>query len=274
MQKTEAFRIDIEKVIREKNPRLAKLMPGFILRYIRRIIHEEKTNFYLDKYKDSGAIGFSDGILQDWNIKVVVKNEKELDQKGRFVFVANHPLGGLESLGFMQTIHKYHKEFVFPVNDILLKIPSFQKVFIPINKFGSRSKETALLLDEAYASDKQILFFPAGMVSRMQNGKVMDLEWKKTFISKAIQHKRDIIPVHISGENSKFFYRLGSIRKKLGIKANLEMFYLVDEVYKQSNTTMTITIGKRIDHSSLDNSKTHKEWAACIREEVYKLPNE
>jgi putative hemolysin len=99
----------------------------------------------------------------------------------------------------------------------------------------------------------------------------MDLEWQKSFIRKSVQYKRDVVPVHISGRNTNFFYRLANIRKLLGIKVNLEMFYLVDETYKHRNKRIAITFGKPIPWQTFDKSKTYKEWAHWVKEKVYHM---
>jgi putative hemolysin len=110
------------------------------------------------------------------------------------------------------------------------------------------------------------------MVSRKMKGSIQDLVWQKNFILKAVQYGRDVIPVHVSGRNSKFFYRLARIRKFFRIKWNLEMLYLPDETYKHRNKTFTFTIGKPIPHTVFDRRHTPMEWAAMVREMVYKLP--
>ena len=153
---------------------------------------------------------------------------------GRYIIASNHPLGGLDGVALMQVMGRKRKDIVFPVNDILLYLPNLRELFIPINKHGSNN-ENVEIIQKTFESEKMILYFPAGLVSRKQKGGIMDLEWRKTFISKSKQYKRDIIPVHIDGRNSSFFYSLANLRKMLNIKANIEMLFLPDEMYKQKN---------------------------------------
>jgi len=166
---------------------------------------------------------------------------------------------------------KVRPDIVFPVNDILMNVPGLQPLFIPINKHG-RNTENVRIIDETFASDKMILYFPAGLVSRKQRGGVIrDLPWKKTFVSKAKKYQRDVIPVHISGRNSNFFYNLANWRKKLGIKANIEMLYLVDEMVKQKGKPIRITFGEPIPWTTFDKSKTDRQWAEEVKKRVYAL---
>jgi putative hemolysin len=166
---------------------------------------------------------------------------------------------------------RYYTNFKFLSNDILMNIVNLIPVFLPINKHGRQASESASQLHEAYLSDMQIVTFPSGLVSRYINKQVMDLEWKKNFIAKAVRYKRDVVPVYFTGRNSNFFYRLYRLRKFFGIKANLEMFYLVDETYKHRNDSLTVTFGKPIPYTTFDHSKTSTQWAKWVKEQVYAL---
>jgi putative hemolysin len=162
-------------------------------------------------------------------------------------------------------------DVVFPVNDLLMFVPGLKPLFIPINKHG-KNIENVEIIHQTFASDKTILYFPAGLVSRKQKGgKILDLDWKKTFVTQARRYQRDIIPVYISGRNTNFFYNLANLRKKLGIKANIEMMLLPDEMMRQNNKTVRLTFGNPIPWSSFDRSHTDPEWAQIIKEKVYGL---
>lgn len=206
-----------------------------------------------------------------FKLNLVVRDEENIPSDGRFIFVANHPLGGLESLGMIHVIGQHHKKLKFFVNDILCAITNMNEIFVPINKHGMQAKESIIMFDKVFSSDNQILFYPAGLVSRKINGKIVDLEWKKYFIKQAIKHKRDIVPIHINARNTNFFYNVANWRKKLGIKANIEMFFLPDQMYKQTGKTITYTIGKPISWQSFDKTKTPENWAEHVKEIVYSL---
>ena len=95
--------------------------------------------------------------------------------------------------------------------------------------------------------------------------------WKKSFISKAIQYKKNVVPVHIDGTNSAFFYNLAYWRKRIGIKANIEMFYLVDEMYKQRGKTLTFTFGEAISWEIFTKDKPVEYWSERVKQHVYAL---
>lgn len=261
--------IDIEKVIASKNPNLLKWMPGFLLRYIKRILHEKEVNEFMRQNGHLRDLEFIDSVLTTFNTKVITKGLENIPEEGGFILASNHPLGGFDGLALMQAVSRRRKDIRFLVNDILLSFKTMDDLFVPINKHGSQ--HSLGKIEEAYQSEKAVLIFPAGLVSRKQSGLIRDLEWKKSFIAKSLQYRKSIIPTFIDGKNSAFFYNLAMWRKRLGIKANIEMFYLLDEMYKQRNRTITIIFGQPVPPDVFNNSKSHKEWASLMKDHVYQI---
>jgi putative hemolysin len=289
--------IDVEQLFARKNPRLLKILPKFIFTYLKKITHQEEINGYIYQHRDKFGLEFIDAILEEFGVKSEVFIPHTLSPShpqilspsspltptipttltnlisptGRYIIASNHPLGGMDGMALIQVIGKVRKDIVFPVNDLLTYIPGLAPLFIPINKHG-KNTENIEIIENTFASGKVILYFPAGLVSRKHKGGIIkDLEWKKTFITKAKKHKRDIMPVYISGRNSNFFYNLSYWRGKLGIKANIEMLYLVDEMAKQKGKTIKMVFGQPIPYTTFDRSKTDVQWAEFVREKVYAL---
>lgn len=263
--------IRIREVFAAKSPGLAKLIPGFVYRYLNNILHLDEVNTFLEKYGHLKGIEFVDKVVEEFNVREFVHNSENIPQSGRYIFASNHPLGGFDGMLLMKNVEARLGSFKFLANDILLNIPQLNPVFVPVNKHGGHAREAAKKLSECYNSKDQILIFPSGLASRKIKGQIVDLEWKKHFISKAIQHKRDIIPVFISGRNSNRFYRTAKFRKFFKIKWNLEMFFLPDETMKHQNTDVHLYFGKPIPYTTFDKTKTQQEWAGWVKERVYKL---
>jgi putative hemolysin len=154
---------------------------------------------------------------------------------------------------------------------MLGRIPNLRPLMLGINVFGMNTKETAVKLGELFSSETQVMIFPSGEVSRRKKGVIRDPLWQKTFVTKAIQHKRDIIPVHISGRNSDFFYCTANIRSFLGIKTYIETILLPREMMNQRNHPVTLTFGRPVPWQSLTGEKNHSEWAQYIKDIVYSL---
>jgi len=265
------LKIDVDKILESKNPTLKKLMPRFLITWLKKTIHQDEMNDFIFRHKDLKDEKLLAAWLEFLNIKYKVIGAENIIADGRHFFVSNHPLGGLDGIVFVNEIAKWHSKIKFPVNDLLTYIENLSGIFLPINKHGNQSREAAKRLEEAYASDSQILYFPAGLCSRKIGGEIKDLQWHKNFILKAIQHKRDIVPAYFSGRNSQFFYNLANWRKMIGIKANIEMLFLPDEMFKQKGKEITLVFGEKIPYSFFDKSKTPSEWAAWVKAECYKL---
>lgn len=264
--------IDIRKVIGDKNPNLLKILPNFVINYIKNIVHEDEINAHIANNKDIFGVQFVENTLFDlFGVKIQYQGLENLKKSERFIVAANHPMGGLDGLAIMYVVSKINPNIKVPVNDLLLYIPNLKPIFLPVNKHGKQSSDAAIEMEKAYNSDAAIIYFPAGLASRKINGKIMDLEWKKSFIQKARQYHRDIIPVYISGKNSNFFYNLANFRKKLAIKSNIEMFFLSNEMFKQKDKNIKIIFGEPISYNFFDKSKTDKEWAQYVKDIVYKL---
>lgn len=263
--------IDIRKVIQDKNPRLLKWMPGPLLRYITRIAHEDDINAIMAKNGHLQGLDFVDALIAEFGVEVVLTGEENIPLEEQVIFAANHPLGGLDGIAFMHALGKYRKDIKFLVNDLLSNIKNFDSLFVPVNKHGSHGRQATAVIEETYATAGAVLVFPAGLVSRKQEVGIKDLEWKKSFISKARKYKKDIVPVYIEGKNSSFFYNLARLRKKIGIKANVEMFYLADEMFAQKGKKVTIHVGKPISYDYFDLSKNDKDWAEEVKEQVYAM---
>lgn len=263
--------VDVEKVIASKSETLLKRLPGFVISYLKRIVHQDEVNENLHRIKDLYGIDFVEEVLDYFDVKIKKTGIENVPGKGRFIFASNHPLGGFDGLVFMYTISRWNRNVKSISNDILMNITNLHPVMVGVNMHGPNSREYVINFQKALKSDDPIMIFPAGLVSRKQKGIIRDLKWKKSFISMATTYERDVIPVHINGRNSNFFYNLANLRKFLRIKSNIEMLYLADETFKQKNKNITIRFGKPIPYSNFDKSKKPGEWAEWVKEIVYEM---
>lgn len=264
--------IDLDKVFMDKAPGLYAKMPAFVLNYIKRKIHLDELNKILTIYADKHGVDFMDSLVQYFDLHLNIKGLNNIPKENRYIFASNHPLGGLDGICLSSIIgKKFDKKIKYLVNDVLYFIKNLRPIFIPINKYGAQAKEKAALINEAYESDNQIITFPAGLCSRKVSGRIYDLQWQKSFIQKAIQTQRDVVPVYFEAKNSNFFYRFANIRKRLGLKFSLETFFLPDEMFKNKHQTFSITFGSPIPWEFFDGSKSHQQWAEEVKEIAYNL---
>jgi putative hemolysin len=263
--------IDIEGLIQSKNPKLKKWLPSFIIRYLKKILHEDEVNQFLHLNQDKTGHEFCEAAVNYLEMKIVVNGIERIPKTGPVVITMNHPLGGMDAIAFIHALQNHRKDLKFIVNDVLMHLTNLQPFFVGVNKYGRNEKSARVQIMELFQSDHAICIFPAGLVSRKSKGIVKDLEWKKTFMTYALKYQIPILPVYIEGELSPFFYRLSNSRKLIGMKTNIEMLYLANELFKQRKKTITFEIGELIYGSNLDVSKGDLLLAQDIKTEVYKL---
>ncbi len=263
--------IDVEQVIAKKNPKILRWLPGFVLRYIKRIVHEDHINTFIRNHGHKQSFEFIDAVINDFGVRVISNGIDHIPTNRGCIIAANHPIGGLDALALMQAVALRRKDQAFIVNDVLMNLKNLSELFVGVNKHGKNTQEALAEIDSLYAGDGAVLIFPAGLVSRKQHSEIMDLEWKKSFITKARRFSKPIIPVHISGRNSDFFYNLARWRSRLGIRTNIEMLYLMDEMFNQHGKNITLTFGAPLEPIQFDNSRSDREWALRVKEHVYSL---
>lgn len=282
MTDNDAIRIDLDEVLRQRLPRLSRFIPRFAVEWMKRTICQDELNRILDENAGLEGADFARGALKSLGITVEPQFEERLPspENRRVLYVSNHPLGGLDGMALIDYVQRRHGGNVyFVVNDLLSAVKPLEKVFLPVNKFGKQSREAVKAVDEAFAGNDPVIMFPAGLVSRLRRvpymGKkrklVSDLPWNKMFVNKAHHYKRDIIPIFFSGKNSKKFYRMANLRRRLGIKFNFEMIYLPGEMVRMADSSLTISFGVPLSWEMLTPGRDAAGCAASVRASVYHI---
>ncbi|MBO7239662.1 MAG: 1-acyl-sn-glycerol-3-phosphate acyltransferase [Bacteroidaceae bacterium] len=270
---SDIVQIDVNAILKAKAGKKARYIPRFVVSYLKKIIHQDEVNQALREFGHKKDLDFINSFMEYFNNSFDVHGLENLPQDDRcYTFVSNHPLGAQDGLGLAYILGPIYKGKVkFLVNDLLMNFPQISSFWVPINKTGKQARNFPQQVNAAFQSDNHIVMFPAGLCSRKKKGVIKDLPWKKTFITKSIQSQRDIVPIRFEGENSKFFYRLANINKMLGIKFNIAMLYLSDEMFKNRNKRFKVTIGKPIPWQTFDKTKNATEWAQYVQDIVYTL---
>lgn len=273
------LQFDIRAVLKQKAPNAH--VPGFLIRYLERIAHIKQMNAFLRKYPDVKNYDFIRLVLdEELGCSASIDGIENIPTDGKpLIFASNHPLGGLDGMIIAQMIHESRssrgdsRPLKVIVNDLLMFMEPLAGLWAPVNKVGRLTKEQAQQQHALWESETDVLTFPAGICSRLQRieGKwqIQDFEWQKNFIQRAREYQRDIVPIYFEGRNSKFFYTLAYIRKLLHIKLNIEMLYLVDEMYGAHGKHFKVHVLPPISYTSLDTPKSPKEWAEYIKQIVY-----
>ncbi len=264
--------IDLDKVYKDKNPSMYRWTPNFAKTFLKRLIREDDLNNFMEKNENLKEGDFLQAVLQELDPIIKYQGLENLPEEGGAIVVSNHPLGGLDGLALLDVIMKKRKDARFLVNDILMNFRNFGELFVPVNKMGKNNAEYSLGIDEAFDSEHIVIVFPAGMVSRRKNGVVRDLPWRKGFVTRAVKYKKNIFPTYIEGKLSNRFYNLANFRTGIGLKVNLELLLLADEMYKQKEQSIEVIIGQEVSYEILDFKRhSAEEWAGIFENFVYTL---
>lgn len=269
------IKINLEQVLHDRLGRKSFFVPAFLRRKIERLIRQDDLNALLENNYPKRGSDFCRGVLADLGVEVRIKGVDNLPprESGRVIFVCNHPLGGLDGMALIAWLSEvYGVELQVVVNDLLMVVEPLSTCFVPVNKHGSQSRQTARCIDDVMGGDLPVLMFPAGLVSRLgDDGVVSDLSWNKMFLRKARDFKRDVVPLYFEGHNTPRFYKMARRRVKLGLKFNFEMALLPGEVFAAAGSRYTITCGKALPWESLAAPSAVE--AERIKQIVYNLPS-
>ena len=276
------LQFDIRAILKSKAPKAH--VPEFVIRYLERIVHVRQMNTFLRKYPDLKGYEFIDRVIhEELGCSASIEGTENIPAEGKpVIFVSNHPLGGLDGMIIAQMIHETrqssnrqssNRQLKVIVNELLMYMEPINELWAPVSKTSMISKEQAAEQQRMWESETDVLTFPAGACSRLQHidghWQIRDLEWQKNFIQRAKEYKRDIVPIYFEGKNSKFFYALAYLRKLLHIKLNIEMLYLVDEMYGAHGKHFKVHVLPPIPYTTFDNTKTPKQWAQYVKSIVY-----
>lgn len=275
----EKLEIDLNRIIRSRiGGWKGRLIPGFLISALERLVHQKELNATLDATYPAEGTAFAEAVYEYFDLTLDVRGMENIPDSGRFIFASNHPLGGLDGIGLIKALgSRYGDDGIrFLVNDMLMNVEPLRPVFLPINKYGSQGRKAAKAIADAYASDMQMLIFPAGLVSRLHpDGEIRDLAWQKSFIQKAVDYERDIIPVRFEGLNRNRFYRTAWWRKRLGVKINIEQAMLPAELCAARGNSYRVIFGRPVSWGQLADriaaGATPGALAAEIRTTVHTL---
>lgn len=267
--------IDIDEILKNKLGDKVNYLPRFVASWLKKITHQDEINVFLWNHRHLTGTEWLEACIDFLDVALEIQGEENLPDphNGKlYTFVSNHPLGGADGVAIGAIIGRhYGNQFRYLLNDLLLNLPALKPVSIGINKTGKQGRNFPAMVEEGFKSNNHIIMFPAGLCSRKINGQIRDIPWKKTFISKSVEHHRDVVPIHFDGRNSDKFYLIAHLCKVFHLKVNLAMLFLVDEMFKNKHQTFHVKIGKPIPWQTFDKSKTPIEWAQYVQNIVYQL---
>ncbi|MGI9256621.1 MAG: 1-acyl-sn-glycerol-3-phosphate acyltransferase [Salinispira sp.] len=260
-------------------------LPNFILRYLASLIHQREINAALREFGQLRGADFVRAALNYFDVKLRVHGVEHLAGLERPVLISNHPLGGLDGLALICLLFTYFSEVRLMVNDLLMNIHQMEELFLPVSKEmdgGMSNYRHGERYRELFSGNAAILHFPAGKCSRRIGGRVHDLPWNKSYVRLCRENSRPIVPCLFFGENSRRFYTIANLRRWFRIPFNVEMLFLVDEMFRKRGQTLEMRIGTPVPAAELcasddagntirNSASINADINAEIRRRVYAL---
>ncbi len=197
-------------------------------------------------------------------------NEQNLNQipkDGPVVFVANHPLGGLEGVAMTDMLLDIRPDTLVLTNQLLTRIPELNQLFIGVDVL-SESAESAKAnakgiraICKHLSSGGAVLIYPAGRVSAidLKTWKIQDREWD-SLVGKLIKkYQATCIPFFVEGRNSKFFYFMGLIHRRL------RTLFMARELSNKKGYKLEISAGEPITQNDIKGLEDEKQITDFVR---------
>lgn len=215
-------------------------------------------------------------LLEDFNIKLRIDNEKVLDNlpEGAFITVSNHPFGALDGISLIHIIASRRPKYKVMVNMILNRLTAMRPNFIAVDQTASDDPAKKAVsvqgIRQAIAQVRRgepIGFFPAGAVSKVNwRGQLNDRAWQPNIVRLIEQLDVPVIPIYFHGTNSWLFNFLGVVCWQL------RTLRLPSEVWRKCNTTLHISVG---DPISVEEQKRHRgsleEFGEFLKSRTYAM---
>ena len=132
MAKQGVTKIDIKQVLAQKAPKASRKIPGFIVDYLIRTVHQEELNDILTRYHDKEGVDFMRELIGYFDLTLDLVHAENIPTEGRYIFASNHPLGGLDGICLSAVIgSRFEGRIKYPVNDLLLYLCTDQQTRHP-----------------------------------------------------------------------------------------------------------------------------------------------
>lgn len=264
--------ISLEKLIKSKNPKVFEKYPKIVLNsafaIIGNILHLKEVNEFNRNSIDLKDLDYTNALFKKLNFRYSFKEEdlEKIPKTGKLVIVANHPLGALDGLSIVEMIRKVRPDAKIVVNDLLSNLDNLEGIFLPVDLYNTKSqRENLISISKMMKEEKCVIFFPAGKVSRLTNGKIRDPKWNKGAVTIARKFNSPILPIFISGRNTYTFYILTKI------KDIFATFLLPREMFKKRNYILNYKFGNLVNYNVFNEIKSDKEITELLKDYIYSI---
>jgi hypothetical protein len=80
--------INIKQILRQKAPSVSGKIPGFIINYLIRTVHQDELNDILRRYHDKQGADFMNELISYFDLTLELVNENDFSKEGRYIFAS------------------------------------------------------------------------------------------------------------------------------------------------------------------------------------------
>jgi putative hemolysin len=264
--------INVERVITEKYPSFTqkpKTLQNTALFCLRKLIHEEEINRFLQMHENTIGFEFVENVLDYFNFTYSLSHKDHLNipSTGRVVIVANHPLGALDGLALLKMVGEVRRDVRIVANDVLSHFDQLSSLFLPVDNLGKATmkRDIARIID-SLRKEEAIIVFPAGEVSRAGMTGIKDKHWNSGFLRFAKKANAPILPIFVGGKNSALFYGISYLNK------SLSGLLLANEMFNKRSVTLPMRVGEPIPFDQIDSIPLSlNEKAKLLKKHLYRI---
>jgi putative hemolysin len=238
-------------------------------RFLGFLFYESRFQRFSETYPHLRGFDFVEEGLRyfDFDLRLTESERERIPASGRVVIAANHPIGSLDGLALLKLVRGVRPDVKVVANELLTAIEPLHPVLLPVVNMSGSTGRGSLLKIRAHLEDEgALIIFPAGEVSRLGARGVRDSTWQSGFVKLAASTRSPILPVHVDGRNSLFFYSLSALSRPLST------LWLVREMFKQSHNTVDVRIGRPVPCDVFSATGfSARQLARMFRKHVYRL---
>jgi putative hemolysin len=242
---------DVRHLLRQRAPKLERSLPNALMSGLARLLHEREIDAFLGAHPAARGLAMVDLLLAELQIKVSCRGLEGLNPHGRYLFVANHPNGAIDGLAILSALGAFFGDAGIIANSLVTTIEPLAELFVAVNKHGPQRRADARSLRAVLLTDRPLVVFPAGEVSKLGAKGVADVGWRQSFVKMAQRSGRDIVPLFMADRASWRFHALSVVRRALRVSFHAEMLLLVHELDQMRGRHQQILVKEPLRHAWL-----------------------
>ena len=239
----------VDVLIEERAENLMRrpLLWRVVRRFLYPVIGYRQTVELIDHVQAMTGQQVFDYMSERLGLRVDVTGLDYVPKTGAAIVAANHPSGIADGFAVFDAIRSVRRDLVLFANrDALRAAPGMTDIIIPVEwmehrRSHARNKETVRYMVRAFRDGKLVIIFPSGRLARPTLRGLVEREWVTAPVNLAQRYACPIVPMHIVGRNSLFYYLL------YAINTELKDMTLFRELLNKAGTRYRIAIGSPIE---------------------------